>query len=239
MAQLTVRGKKFPEKPLEFWALRISSSAFAVRFPQSFTIAHGAGEAPFSRIGLDSSGGPMKIQTIPSIVFFSTLFSAAALAQEPLNAARYDAEGHLAFPDDAATWVHAGSVLGGNYSDMPFDPAHPGTLGVVQIEPSAYAYYMEHGEYADGTMFLLSFYGAEANSRPQLSGFVQGDLRLREIHVIDKARFAEGRGFFQYENADQISTKIADGSECVSCHMNEGSLDGTFVQFYPTLRARQ
>jgi hypothetical protein len=180
----------------------------------------------------------MKIQTIPSIVLFSTLFSSAAMAQAPLNIARYDDQGRLSFPVDAATWVQAGSVLGGNYSEAPFDPARPGTIGVVQMEPKAYAYFLEHGEYADGTMFLLSFYAAQAKSQPQLSGFVQGDLRLREIHVIDKARFSEGRAFFQFEKPDQSSSaRLGDDSPCIRCHTAEGARDGTFVQFYPTLRS--
>jgi hypothetical protein len=181
----------------------------------------------------------MKIQTIPSIVLFSAIFGTASAMAQTLDVARYDDAGHLSVPADTATWVHAGSVLGGNYSEEPFDPAHPGTLGVVQIEPQAYAYFLEHGEYADGSMFLLSFYAADAKSQPQLSGFVQGDLGLREIHVIDKARFGEGRAFFQFDDLSQISsTKIADGSACVTCHTAEGALDGTFVQFYPSLRTR-
>jgi len=88
-------------------------------------------------------------------------------------------------------------------------------------------------------MFLLSFYGASAESSPQLPGFVQGELQAKEIHIIDSQRFAEGRGFFLYsaeDTAQNASAKLPDNSECVQCHMAEAQFNGTFTQFYPTIR---
>ena len=163
------------------------------------------------------------------------------LAQAPLPVARYSNSGELAFPPDTDLWIYMGSTLGGDYNDTPFDPAAPATFGIVQMEPEAFSYFMEHGEYADGTMFLLSFYNSERKSEPQLQGFVQGDLRAQEIHVIDKTRFAEGRGFFFYAGggaATPSAAKIPDGSDCVSCHNEHGAHDGVFSQFYPVLKNR-
>ena len=160
---------------------------------------------------------------------------------DELAAARYNAENQLMFPGNADVWVHMGSSLGSDYNDGPFDPANPGTLGVVQMEPEAYRYFLDRGEYADGTMFLLSFYAAEAESDPQLPGFVQGNLQAREIHVIDRDRFAEGRAFFLFPptaSVETASTKLPDGSPCVQCHIPEGAYDGTFTQFYPPIRDR-
>ena len=158
-------------------------------------------------------------------------------AQDGLGVARYTDTGELLYPDDLDRWVVMGANLGSDYREDPFDPAAPGTIGVVQMEPAAYDYFLEHGEYADGTMFLLSFFGAERNSDPQLQGFVQGDMRIQEIHLIDKQRFTEGRAFFVYQRPGMTSVeKVADGSECVQCHMAEGDFDGTFTQFYPTIR---
>jgi Cytochrome P460 len=167
------------------------------------------------------------------------LSTTASKAQEELAVARYNEQDQLVFPDDADTWVHMGSTLGGEYTDEPFDPDNPGTLGVVQMEPEAYRYFLESGEYADGTMFLLSFYSALAESDPQLPGFVQGPLQAREIHVIDRGRYEEGRGFYLFAataTAGTVSDKIADGSPCVQCHVPEGAYDGTFTQFYPPIR---
>ena len=108
------------------------------------------------------------------------------------------------------------------------------------MEPNAYRYFLEHSTYADGTMFLLSFYRAEGKSQPQLPGFVQGPLQAQEIHVLDKARFADdsGHGFFLYRNRELVSSaRVPAGNECTVCHTEHGAFDGTFVQFYPDLRA--
>lgn len=169
----------------------------------------------------------------------ASVITLPALAQDDLGVARYNGQDQLLFPGDTDTWVHLGSSLGGDYREGPFDPASPGTIGVVKMEPAAYRYFVEHGEYADGTMFLLSFYPSEAKSDPQLAGFVQGDMSAQEIHLIDKERFTEGRGFFLYEadaGAGSASTKVPDGSRCVQCHIPEGDYDGTFIQFYPAIR---
>jgi hypothetical protein len=189
-------------------------------------------------------GKIMNSKPVLVLTAFGALLNAAALhAQPDLGIARYTDSGELYFPADTARWVHAGSVLGGRYAEgeaaPAFDPQNPDNSGVVQMEPNAWQYFMEHGEYADGTMFLLSFYKSEAKSDPQLNGFVQGALQAQEIHVIDKGRFAEGRGFFLYDApAQRSSSKVPDGSTCVACHSAEGGHDGTFTQFYPHLRDR-
>lgn len=161
------------------------------------------------------------------------------ISAQDLDVAQYADNNQLMFPDNTDTWVHVGTSLGGEYSDEPFDAANPGVMGVVQMEPQAYRYFKEHKEYADGTLFLLSFYTAAAESSPQLPGFVQGELEAKEIHVIDRDRFNEGRAFYMYpaEAAPGApSNKIPDNSACIQCHIPEGDFDGTFTQFYPHMR---
>lgn len=167
------------------------------------------------------------------------LSSGLAQAQAELGIAQYNANGQLAFPERTDEWIFLGSSLGSDYGEAPFDPADPGAIGVVQMEPAAYRYFLANREYADGTMFLLSFYASEAESSPQLPGFVQGALQAKEIHVIDNGRFSEGRGFFLYQAAatpGTASSKLPDNSPCVQCHIPEGQYNGTFTQFYPTIR---
>jgi hypothetical protein len=174
-----------------------------------------------------------RLNLLPLLV----LLCAGPVLGQALDVARYGAGGELLRPGDLPTWVHIGSTLGNDYRDAAFDPAHPAVIGVVQMEPAAWRHFREHGSYADGSMFLLSFYTAEAKSDPQLQGFVQGALQAREIHVIDKQRFADGRAFFLFQQEDQAqSTALPAGNDCVQCHEAEGELDGTFIQFYPTLR---
>ena len=100
---------------------------------------------------------------------------------------------------------------------------------------------MEHKSYAEGTMFLLSFYQAEGKSDPQLPGFVQGALVSQEIHVLDKSRFSQGQGhgFFIFRTPQQeTASEIPSPNPCVTCHMEHGKFNGTFAQFYPALRAK-
>ena len=157
-------------------------------------------------------------------------------AQTDLGIARYTAAGELIYPDDLDLWVMMGASLGSDYNQEAFDPANPGTIGVVQMEPNAYRYFRANGEYADGTMFLLSFFRSESKSQPQLQGFVQGDRIAQEIHVVDRNRFTEGHGFFLFPAPGTNAGKLPDGSTCIQCHSAEGRYNATFTQFYPAIR---
>ncbi len=175
------------------------------------------------------------------LMSLAILFFTAPLlqAQDNVGMARYNEANQLNFPAQTDQWIHLGSSVGGEYGDEPFDPQNPGTLGVVQMEPAAYRYLRDHGHYADGTMFLLTFYASEGKSSPQLPGFVQGAIQAKEIHVIDRQRFGEGRAFYLFDAhapAGTLSTRMPDNSNCIQCHMTEGAYDGTFTQFYTTIR---
>jgi hypothetical protein len=162
---------------------------------------------------------------------------AADGARDDLGLAEYTRAGELVFPDNVDEWIHLGSAIGHGYSeDLTFDPDDPGTIHIVQIEPAAYRYFLENKRYADGTMLLLSFYRTMAAPNPDLNGFTQGDLAAREIHVIDRAKFADERGFFLFDPAARSSPMVPAGNECVTCHAEHGRFDSTFTQFYPLLR---
>lgn len=179
------------------------------------------------------------ILLIPVLLIMLAASSTRGLAQDNVGMARYSGANELAYPENTDMWIFMGSALGSEYGEEPFDPADPGAIGVVTMEPSAYQYFRKHGHYADGTMFLLTFHPALAESSPQLPGFVQGDLAAQEIHVIDSQRFDEGRGFYIFPpdaTPGALAGKIPDGSECVECHMNEAQYNGTFTQFYPIMR---
>ncbi len=172
-------------------------------------------------------------------LLFAVASATSVFAQSDLGVAQYNEAGELQRPANLKEWIQTGASLGSDYGDGPFDPQNPGAIGVVQMEPAAYRYFMENKTYADGTMFLLSFYEAQGQSEPQLPGFVQGALRAQEIHVLDKARFDDsGNAFFLYSTPETASsTRIPAGNECTACHMEHGDFDGTFIQFYPDLRA--
>jgi hypothetical protein len=156
---------------------------------------------------------------------------------ESLGVAQFTPSDELIFPADTDRWVVLGTSIGGDYSDAEFDPKDPGTIGVVQMEPNAYTYLLENGKYANGTMLLLSFYEAQEKSEPELSGFVQGELSAREIHVIDRIKYQDSRAFYMFAaDGNGPSEMLPTGNECVQCHAEHADFDSTFTQFYPTIR---
>jgi hypothetical protein len=164
--------------------------------------------------------------------------AAAADAVAALQVAKFDAAGQLQRPADLDRWVFVGAGLGMNYDDSAFSVDHPGPFQVVLMEPSAYQYFKTHGRYADGTLFLLSFYTTDHASSIDRRGYTPGTLSAFEIHLIDRAKYTEGRAFFNFGKDAQQSTAAPPGNACVQCHVPKGAFDGTFTQFYPPLRAR-
>lgn len=171
--------------------------------------------------------------------------AAAALGQqvsEPatksLQVAQFASDGKkLQKPADLASWIFLGTSLGMGYNPGSFNAAHPGQFQVVLMEPSAYRYFVEHRTYAPGSMMLLSFYDSDQQQRSiNQNGFTQAELTNYEIHVIDPAKPDKGHAFYVFDPKDTQGTLVPPGNACVRCHVDHGAFDGTFAQFYPTLR---
>ena len=170
--------------------------------------------------------------------------ASAALGQEiaqpatpALQIAQLTAKGKLQKPADLDSWIFLGTSLGMGYNPGSFNADHPGQFQVVLMEPNAYRYFLKNGSYAPGSMFLLSFYNSDQQKRSiNQNGFTQADLTNYEIHLIDPSRGADGRVFFVFGAKDTEGDPLAAGNNCVSCHTKHGAFQGTFAQFYPTLR---
>lgn len=171
--------------------------------------------------------------------------AAAALAQQTsvpatasLQIAQFVADGKkLQKPADLASWIFLGTSLGMGYNPGSFNAAHPGQFQVVLMEPTAYRYFVEHRTYAPGSMMLLSFYDSDQQQRSiNQNGFTQADLTNYEIHVLDPAKPDKGHAFYVFDAKDTQGSLVPPGNACVRCHVDHGAFDGTFAQFYPTLR---
>lgn len=192
----------------------------------------------------------MNIRSIPRIAALTALAAgtlALALAAfgeessqgatEPLQVAQLTAKGKLQKPADLDSWIFLGTSLGMGYNPGSFNAARPGQFQVVLMEPSAYRYFVKHGTYAPGSMFLLSFYDTDKQKRSiNQNGFTQADLTNFEIHLIDPARGEDGRAFYVFDADDKEGDPLPSGNACVRCHTQHGAFAGTFAQFYPTLR---
>ena len=152
-----------------------------------------------------------------------------------VDIAEFDGEGNLIVPADLDTWVFLGSSLGMGYSQENFDPDSPGMFQIVRMEPNAYEAFVETGEFVDGTMIALHFYGSQNHISINRSGFVMGGLHTAEIHYKD-SKYPEGFNFFMFGPDSDVATEVALPNECVECHQRDGAYDGVFVQFYPDIQ---
>jgi Cytochrome P460 len=163
--------------------------------------------------------------------------SPGGLEGKALEIARFNSAGMLLRPADLSSWIFLGTSLGMGYNPGSFNAKNPGQFQVVLMEPTAYRYFTEHRRYAPGSMFLLSFYNSDAHARSiNQNGFTQADLTNYEIHVVDPGKSKDGRTFYMFGAKDAEGHAMPAGNECVRCHVDHGAFDGTFAQFYPTLR---
>lgn len=170
------------------------------------------------------------------------LHGAAAEKPRPAStggAAVFTEDGAMRRPDNLDEWIFLGSTLGQGYNPAMFDPDSPGMFQVVRMEPGAYLEFIETGEFPEGAMFSLDFYGVKQGASITKSGFTMGDLHLTEIHYKDSERFPEtGFNFYNFAPGAQTADALPLPNDCVTCHTKDGAHDGVFTQFYPVARDR-
>ena len=177
----------------------------------------------------------MRQRTLAAIAAALIIAGWTALATETtrIDVARFDADGNLLVPENLDEWVFIGSSLGMGYSQADFDPDSPGMFQIARIEPAAWEHFKATGEFADGTMLSLHFYGSQNEISINRAGFVMADLHFAEIHYKDSERFEDGFNFYNINNGAKTGTEIPLPNDCVDCHKRDGAYDGVFVQFYP------
>lgn len=154
---------------------------------------------------------------------------------------QFTTDGRLVRPADWETWVLAGTSMGLTYAESPrtFAPGEaPGSFLHVYVQPWAYEAFMESGEFAEGTMFILAGSRPVSKSDPARGGFFQGDLHLMEVHLKQDGIDPTGWAFFGYGNDDESAEKIPGDASCYTCHTADADHDNVFVQFYPRIRER-
>ncbi len=82
---------------------------------------------------------------------------------------------------------------------------------IALMEPVAYRYFMEHQDYAEGTMFVLNFYGSRQRLSTNRSRFVMAEVMGSEVHVLDSARFKDGHNFFNFGMDSNTAQVMPDG----------------------------
>jgi hypothetical protein len=138
-------------------------------------------------------------------------------------------------PVDYRQWVWLSSGLGMAYgplsqrqseADPPFDN--------VFVNHAAYRAFQQTGMWPDQTIFVLEVRSSISKGSINKGGHFQGSLRGIEVEVKDVKRFG-GWAFFGFDGGAEDASAIPRTAGCYSCHAQNGAVDNTFVQFYPTL----
>jgi len=160
------------------------------------------------------------------------LISGAGLA-----APQYPGSDKMTVPGDYRDWVFLTASLDLNYATATEPGMH--MLDNVFVNPDAYKVFLKTGTWPDQTVMVKENRIAESAGTLSKSGRFQTGVMNLEIHVKDKARFADrfsgGWAFFVSSDGKADGKLMPQSANCYSCHQDHGAVDTTFVQFYPTL----
>jgi hypothetical protein len=172
------------------------------------------------------------IGIVPAV--WALLFAASARAQQqPPDFPQYRDGRELVLPGDYRQWTFLSTGLGMTYNMPRATPL----FSNIFVTPSSYRGFLETGTWPDGTIFMLEARKAVTEGSINKGGQFQTDIVALEAHVKD-ARLPRGWGFFSFGSAPEIKTTgtelVGEGVErCVTCHVDNGAVEETFVQFYP------
>lgn len=163
-------------------------------------------------------------------ILAAVLLAGAACADE---APHYTADSKMEVPADYRQWVFLTSSI-----DLSYQAGAPGSMHMLDnvfVNPAAYKAFLETGRWPDKTVFVKENRNAESAGTLSKGGRFQTGIMSSEIHVKDEARFPGGWAFFGSEDGKKPGSLFPTSASCYSCHQQHGTVDTTFVQFYPTL----
>jgi hypothetical protein len=166
------------------------------------------------------------------------LLVSSAVAQTPSSAdtPRFGADNELARPENYREWIYLSSGIGMSYNPSANPTGNPNPpFDNVFVTPSAYRSFLQTGTWPEGTMFVLELRGSASEGSINKQGRFQQQLLGIEVEVKDSSRFPGKWAFYEFGRAATTAKPIPTTAGCYSCHAQNGAVDNTFVQFYPTL----
>jgi hypothetical protein len=179
------------------------------------------------------------MKRIPVLV---VLFAAAAaLLWQPVYQAgpaektpQYTKDGKLIAPKNYREWVFLSSGLGMTYSKG--SPNNNPMFTNVFVAPEAYHAFLRTGQWPDGTILMMDMYSSGTEGSINKGGHYQlENMGGFEAHVKDSSRPGDLWKFYGFEAKDEAAAARPNGNDCTQCHVKNGGVEATFVQFYPTL----
>jgi hypothetical protein len=103
----------------------------------------------------------------------------------------------------------------------------------VFVPQWAYREFLASGKWPDKTMFALE----SRSSQTKGSINFQSDLAGLAVEVKDETRYADKWAYFNFGSDKKMADAMTGPADaCWSCHNDNGAVEHTFVQFYPTLK---
>lgn len=172
------------------------------------------------------------ILTLLAVPASSGTAQTAGAADEP----QFGPDNELARPENYREWIYLSSGIGMSYNQAanaaagnanpPFDN--------VFVTPSAYRSFLQTGTWPEKTMFVLELRRSASEGSINRQGRFQQQVLAIEVEVKDSSRFPGGWAFYDFGRA-ATAKPLPSSRDCYSCHAQNGAVDNTFVQFYPTL----
>jgi hypothetical protein len=161
----------------------------------------------------------------------AVLVSALLLAQStaPLQ---YTRDSKMVFPKDYREWIYLSSGLGMSYAPGAKDAENP-QFDNVFVNPAAYQAFLKTGTWPDKTVLVLELRGSDNHASIAVTGRSQAGVNAMEVHVKDSSH--GGWAFYGFPKGAQEGTLFPKTADCYSCHEQNGAVDTTFAQYYPTL----
>ena len=166
------------------------------------------------------------------------LLGTATKAQAPAatTSPRFGADNELMRPENYREWIYLSSGLGMSYGPAATAASNPNPpFDNVFVTPAAYRSFLQTGTWPDKTMFVLEVRASASEGSINKQGHFQGQMLGMEVEVKDESRFPGKWGFYDFGRTAASAKPLPTTASCYSCHAQNGSLDNTFVQFYPTL----
>ena len=151
----------------------------------------------------------------------------------------YTAEGDLIRPEGYRTWVFVGASLGLSYNESAGEREGPGAFTNVYIQPEAYRYFMETGEFPEKTMLPMDVFRPGSRESINQAGYFEKDFAGMEVAVKDRKRYAAGWAYLSFrDRAGGLKPAAAafPKASCYDCHAEHAATDNVFTQFYPILQ---
>jgi hypothetical protein len=158
----------------------------------------------------------------------------AARPMQDSNLPRFGANDELTRPENYREWIWLSSGIGMSYAaSAQAAPDNP-PFDNVFVAPAAYRSFLQTGKWPDKTMFVLELRASQTEGSINRRGRFQGNLMGLEVEVKDE-RFPGKWAFYDFRGSARTATPLPTSAACYSCHAQNGAVDNTFVQFYPTL----